>query len=162
MVWQTIRSPKIVVLSLALASLVILAGLIAWWWWPGNPVRLQAGDPAVVNRGESLYAEYCASCHGGDLAGEPDWRTRKPNGRLPAPPHDESGHTWHHPDEQLFRITKYGVGATAGLDDYQSDMPAYRSTLTDAEIVAVLSYIKSTWPEEIRRRHDVMSGQGGE
>ncbi|TNE39067.1 MAG: cytochrome c, partial [Sphingomonadales bacterium] len=30
----------------------------------------------------------------------------------------------------------------------------YADTLSDAEIIAVLSYIKSTWPEEIRARHD--------
>ena len=32
---------------------------------------------------------------------------------LPAPPHNETGHTWHHPDEMLFAITKYG---REGLD----------------------------------------------
>jgi mono/diheme cytochrome c family protein len=30
-------------------------------------------------------------------------------------------------------------------------MPAFAGTLTDEEIWAVLAYIKSAWPEEIRK-----------
>ena len=41
-----------------------------------------------------------------------------------------------------------------GDPDYASDMPAFVDTLTDAEIIAVLTYIKSTWPADIRERHD--------
>jgi len=142
-------------------SLIVLAGLGFWWFQAAPAVVLTPDDPAVVSRGESLYVQHCASCHGVDLSGEPDWRTRKPSGRLPAPPHDVSGHTWHHPDQQLFRITKLGVGEVAGLDDYQSDMPAYAGILSDAEILAVLSYIKSTWPAQFRRRHDELNRQAG-
>lgn len=144
--------------ALALCLVVIVVGGAGWFWF--NPgIHLSPDDPAVVSQGERLYGQYCASCHGVDLAGEPDWHIRKPNGRLPAPPHDESGHTWHHPDEQLFQLTKYGIGAAVGLDDYESDMPAYQNLLSDAEIIAVLSYIKSTWPEEVRRRHDSLNQQ---
>lgn len=148
------QSRRLLVLAAVLLALVSLLAAGLWWWQHTSVVRLSADNPAVVSQGEVLYGQHCASCHGVDLAGEPDWRSRKANGRLPAPPHDESGHTWHHPDAQLFHITKLGVGAAAGLDDYQSDMPAYDDILTDAEILAVLSYIKSTWPEQIRRRHD--------
>jgi hypothetical protein len=45
---------------------------------------------------------------GANLEGQPNWKERQANGRLPAPPHDASGHTWHHPDAQLFGITKQG------------------------------------------------------
>lgn len=101
--------------------------------------------------GKQVYDTHCASCHGAKLEGQPRWRERQPNGRLPAPPHDPSGHTWHHPDATLFRITKEGVSAIAG-GKYESDMPAYRGVLTDAEIWAVLAYIKSTWPPAIQSR----------
>ena len=106
-------------------------------------------DPALVSQGKALYLQHCASCHGASLEGQPNWRTRMPNGRLPAPPHDESGHTWHHADAVLVDITKNGLvpGKTAP-DDYQSDMPAFGALLSDAEIGAVLAYIKSTWPPE--------------
>lgn len=84
--------------------------------------------------------------------GQPNWRERLAHGRLPAPPHDETGHTWHHPDVVLFDLVKNGLvpGRTAPLG-YQSDMPAFGSTLSDEQIVAVLAYIKSTWPPEILR-----------
>ena len=69
---------------------------------------------------------------------------------MPAPPHDETGHTWHHPDEQLFRITKYGVKPPLAPPGYESDMPAFDGVLTDAEIWVVLAYIKSLWPTKSR------------
>lgn len=104
--------------------------------------------------GQKVYAAHCAACHGQRLEGQPNWRERGADGRLPAPPHDASGHTWHHPDEVLFRITKHGVAKAANLKNYESAMPAYEGRLSDEEIVAVLSWIKSTWPPEIRARVD--------
>lgn len=105
-------------------------------------------DAAMVAQGQDIYAESCASCHGANLEGAPDWRRRNESGRMPAPPHDESGHTWHHSDADLFTITKFGVGAV--VPGYESDMPAFEGILSDAEIEAVLAYIKSTWPERQR------------
>ncbi len=57
-----------------------------------------AANPKMVALGRTVYAEHCAECHGKNLEGEPDWRTPKADGTLPAPPHDDSGHTWHHGD----------------------------------------------------------------
>ncbi|WP_420405514.1 c-type cytochrome [Nisaea sp.] len=121
-------------------------------------VRLRPGDTGLVAEGKIVYEAECAACHGLNLAGQPNWRERKPDGRLPAPPHDPSGHTWHHPDEQLFALTKYGPARIVG-DGYESDMPGYEGVLSDREILAVLSFIKSTWPPEIRRRHDAINMQ---
>jgi len=109
------------------------------------------GAPVTAEQvvlGRQVYAATCAACHGADLEGQPDWRRRNANGRMPAPPHDASGHTWHHADGQLFTITKHGLGAV--VPGYASDMPAYDGILTDAEIAAVLAFIKSTWPERER------------
>jgi len=132
----------------------LLAGVLVYTLTPADRgVRLDPEDPALVAQGAALYGEHCASCHGVRLEGQANWQQRKADGRLPAPPHDPSGHTWHHPDEILFLLTKEGVSAMAG-DGYESDMPAYEDVLTDAQIVAVLSYIKSTWPEAVRARHD--------
>lgn len=121
---------------------------------PPSPYRLQADDAAVTALGAKVYAMHCASCHGAKLEGQPNWRERDASGRLPAPPHDASGHTWHHPDEVLFRITREGVARAANLPGYESAMPAYAGVLTDAEIVAVLSWIKAQWPREIRRQQE--------
>ncbi|SFJ29021.1 c-type cytochrome [Albimonas pacifica] len=109
------------------------------------------GEPVAAEEiavGRELYAETCASCHGADLEGQADWKRRLDSGRMPAPPHDETGHTWHHSDQDLFAITKGGVEAV--VPDYESDMPAFDGILSDEEIEAVLGYIKSTWPERQR------------
>jgi mono/diheme cytochrome c family protein len=116
---------------------------------------IDPGDAVALASGKQLYAQACASCHGANLEGQADWRQRKADGRLPAPPHDPSGHTWHHPDAMLFAVTKYGPEVLA-KGDYKSDMPGFEGTLTDSEIVAVLAYIKSTWPSEIRARQAEM------
>ncbi len=138
-----------IVVSLAIAALA------AYRFWPMSAgARADADDPAQVALGRQVYDEACASCHGEKLEGQPDWRIRLENGRLPAPPHDASGHTWHHPDRQLFDMTKVGLRALSGLGDYETDMPAFQGTLSDDEIWAVLAYIKSTWPAEIRARRD--------
>jgi mono/diheme cytochrome c family protein len=110
----------------------------------------------VVSQGRQIYADQCATCHGADLGGQPDWRSPLPSGRLPAPPHDASGHTWHHPDDVLFRIVKEGTAAIVG-GGYESDMPGFADVLSDAEIEAVLAYIKSTWPERERRYQERVS-----
>jgi mono/diheme cytochrome c family protein len=101
--------------------------------------------------GESLYAEHCASCHGAELEGQSSWRTPLPDGRYPAPPHDATGHTWHHDDAYFFETTKYG-GQARARQSFVSGMPAFGDELTDDEIWAVLAFIKSRWPEEIRAR----------
>src|SRR5690348_1739477 len=76
-----------------------------------EPSASDPDDPKLVARGKVVYDAQCASCHGAKLEGQPDWRHRLPNGRMPAPPHDATGHTWHHSDKQLFDMTKSGPGA---------------------------------------------------
>ena len=120
----------------------------------------KAASPEQLALGQSVYGENCASCHGADLEGEPDWRQRRADGTLPAPPHDETGHTWHHPDFQLFAITKQGTAAFAP-EDYKTNMAGFSEVLSDEEIKAVLEYIKSRWPEEIRLRQADISRQAG-
>ncbi|MEK9673731.1 MAG: cytochrome c [Rhodospirillaceae bacterium] len=116
-------------------------------------VVLTPHDAAVVARGKDVYRDQCAQCHGANLEGEAGWREPLPNGRMKAPPHDASGHTWHHADAVLFKITKYGPAKVVG-GGYQSNMPGFVEQVSDADIVAVLSYIKSTWPDRIKQRHD--------
>lgn len=118
------------------------------------PSLLRPDDAKVTALGATIYQAHCAACHGARLEGQPNWRIRDAAGRLPAPPHDASGHTWHHPDAVLFAITKQGVARAANLPGYDSAMPAFEGVLTDAEIVAVLSWIKAQWPPEIRRQQD--------
>ena len=135
-------------IGLVLAALLAGAGYLA-----SERLRAPAAapDPARLAEGLALYGEHCAACHGAELEGEPNWRRRKPDGLLPAPPHDATGHTWHHPDRQLFEITKLGTAALIG-PSYQTAMGPFGEVLSDDEIWAVLAYIKSRWPDKIRTR----------
>ncbi len=118
---------------------------------PG-PAFASAASAASVAEGEALYQENCASCHGASLEGQPNWREPDADGRLPAPPHDETGHTWHHPDSMLFDYTKFGGQATLAAMgvELNSGMPAFGAELTDEQIRSILDYIKSTWPARVR------------
>ena len=138
------------------SGLVVVAVLAGILWFMPNP-RSDA-DPEILATGERVYRTECAACHGVSLEGQPDWRSRNSAGRLPAPPHDASGHTWHHPMKVLFEITKFGVARFAG-PGYVSDMPVYESRLTDDEIWAVLAYIREQWPPDVRKRHFEIDAQ---
>lgn len=116
-------------------------------------------DPAQLTLGQKIYAQHCAACHGAKLEGQPNWRAKLPSGRMPAPPHDDSGHTWHHPDEVLFGITKNGLVPPYAPAGYESDMPAFAGTLSDAEIRAVLAYIASHWSAEVLKLRAEMTQQ---
>ena len=119
-------------------------GMIAALAWPTAPLAespLRPDDPKAVELGARIYAEACASCHGAELEGEPDWRSPRADGSRPAPPHDATG-----------------LGPDA---DVAWGMPLFDEVLTDEEIIAALSYIKSTWPEDIRAVHDEIEGRAG-
>lgn len=123
------------------AGAMLAIGLIALLVWVVAGYR---ADSAQIAVGRDVYAGNCASCHGTNLEGQPDWQTPLPSGRMPAPPHDASGHTWHHSDSELFTITKKGMAAV--VPGYSSDMPSFEGVLSDDQIHAVLAFIKSTWP----------------
>jgi mono/diheme cytochrome c family protein len=141
---------------IGIGILGVAAGLAAGWAWQRAKANaIDYTDAAQVAQGRGLYQTHCASCHGAHLQGEPDWQTRKPGGELPAPPHDASGHTWHHPEEQLFAIIKHGMARFAP-PGYKTAMPSFVGVLTDSEIRAVLAYIESSWPAEIHQRRAAM------
>ncbi|TCS60576.1 c-type cytochrome [Varunaivibrio sulfuroxidans] len=116
--------------------------------------RMDATNAKAVSRGEVLYAANCASCHGDNLQGESkNWKIRKSDGLLPAPPHDVSGHTWHHSDAMLFSYTKFG-GAAIAPKGFKSGMPAFGEKLSDQDIWSLLSFIKSQWPAQAQARQE--------
>lgn len=132
-------------------AMAFLIGAIAFALWEARTPLIDADDPALVGEGARLYATYCSACHGANLEGQAGWREPLPIGRMPAPPHDATGHTWHHPDAVLFGITKDGlVPGKYAPPGYESDMPGFGGVLSDAQIRAVLAYIKSTWPARER------------
>ena len=144
---------SIALVALGLAYLVTLPTETA-----EASITLKPNEPAVVSSGKQVYAQNCASCHGVALEGQTNWRQRDNDGYMPAPPHDETGHTWHHPDTYLFLMTKYGIEKMIGKT-YPNNMPAYEDELSDEEIIAALSFIKSTWSNTVKRQHDQINAR---
>lgn len=108
-------------------------------------------DPAQISQGQQVYATHCASCHGVNLEGQPNWKEQNEDKSFRAPPHDAKGHTWHHADSLLLEAIELGGARYEGMDiGGTSNMPAFGQILTAEEITAVLTYIKSTWPEGAR------------
>mgnify|MGYP006271237477 FL=1 len=143
-----------------LAAAVALTGAAAaGWFWSGSSSGSAGGTYAAdLARGEAIYAEACASCHGADLEGQADWRSPGPDGRLPAPPHDATGHTWHHSDRVLLDITMRGTAAVVG-GGYESNMPGFGDIHSEDELRDVLEWIKTRWPERERAHQAQVTAQ---
>ena len=111
------------------------------------------GSDETLSRGETLYKENCLSCHGGESGGE---ISDSP------PPHNQNGHTWHHPDCQLTEITLRGPSAWGGTPGPGS-MPAFEGRLSEDDIAAILAYIKTWWTDEQRAyQSDITQAQCSE
>jgi len=140
--WIVVGAAALAVIAVVVAVAVLLLG--------SGGSRGQAPGPEQVRRGEEIYQASCASCHGARGEGDPNWRTRNADGSFKSPPHDNSGHTWHHGDGQLFNIVKHGGQGYAG-PGLASRMPGFGEQLSDQEIRAVIAFLKSFWGAEERR-----------
>ena len=135
--------------SAALVCYMVAVGIFALTARSAD--RSDSANSRVLAQGQKIYAANCAVCHGAHLEGQSNWQTAGADGRMPAPPHDESGHTWHHPDEYLIHVVEQGI--VPGVDrptDYQGNMPAFGKTLRRDDVIAVLSFIKSRWSYDYR------------
>ncbi|MCR8548313.1 cytochrome c [Salipiger sp. P9] len=150
-------------IKIALAAGAVAALAAGGWAYaqmtaPAVPGLFPYTDAARVANGAALYAETCAACHGAQLEGEPNWKEPDADGYLPAPPHDPSGHTWHHPDAQLLAIVTHGTEALVG-GSYKSRMTGFGEILSEDEILDVMAYIKSTWPEQVVAFHNEVNAR---
>ncbi|MBI1882364.1 MAG: c-type cytochrome [Chloroflexi bacterium] len=107
-------------------------------------------DAVEVTLGRQIYLEQCSVCHGQNAEGQPNWKQPDANGNMPAPPHDDTGHTWHHADGLLYEIIRDGFRDPLKPPDSPLTMPAFGDKLSDAEIRAVIAYFKSLWSEQSR------------
>ncbi len=118
---------------------------------PGPEIPpLPSFNPDEIALGKKVYAENCAECHGENLEGEADWKMQNEDKSFRSPPHDADGHTWHHGDRVLIESIRAGGARLPDNIGGFSNMPAFEDTLTEDEITAVLNYIKSTWPDDLR------------
>ena len=130
--------------------------------WEPTTVSLEVPplDPNLVALGEIVYAQNCASCHGVNLEGQTGWKDQNEDGSFKAPPHNADGHTWHHADSLLLEAIELGGARFEGLNiGGMSNMPAFGEILTDEEVTAVLAFIKSTWPADMRAMQQQASNQ---
>jgi len=105
-----------------------------------------AAENAEIPKGQEVYEQNCEECHGVKAIGEDPG---KPNGSLDtAPALNGTAHTWHHPPVFLFQKIKNRIV------NKSSPMPPFSDILSDDEINAVLAYIKSLWPEDIRKQYN--------
>jgi mono/diheme cytochrome c family protein len=129
-------------LCIALA-LIVLAACTA-----ESAPALPAADGGID--GEALYLQHCAACHGAEGEGQPNWRIPNEQGVYPAPPHDSSGHTWHHSDRLLLTIIAEGGSMPA------TGMPDFGNALSQTEMEAILAHIKTFWgPDERQFQQEV-------
>jgi mono/diheme cytochrome c family protein len=145
-------NPKALIM---IGAVLVALGIGAWFAFGGGPGNgptgsADAGNPQLVALGKTVYDKSCAACHGAKLEGQENWKARRPDGTFGAPPHDATGHTWHHADALLFQMTKFG-GAAAAPAGFKSGMPAFKDDLSDREIWAALAFIKSRWPARVRK-----------
>jgi len=144
------RVPLAAILPLVIGVAAVAgAGVLYARGHAARPHFADADNARLVAEGQGLYTARCAQCHGANLEGQPDWQTVGADGRVRAPPQDETGHSWMHNDEQLFRFVKYSMIDVAA-PGYVSPMPAFGGQLSDRQIEAVLAFIKSRWPTGVR------------
>ena len=149
---------KIAILKIAILSLLFIGGTTAIWlvYRPSptdnvSNITLTPASATVMADGKMVYQEFCAPCHGINGEGQaPDAPfDRDENGLFPAPPHNETGHTWHHADTLIFEIIRDGGKGDPNL--FQ-EMPAFGEQLTETQIKAVMAYIKTLWTDDQRVR----------
>jgi len=97
----------------------------------------------VVDYGTELFQQNCAVCHGVNAEGTKEWKKTDANGNYPPPPLDGSAHAWHHSIPQLARSIKEGGIKLGGV------MPAFGEKLSDQEVLAVIAFFQSKWPDEV-------------
>lgn len=139
----------------------ITAGSIYWDRWSNDhATAADHANPAQVALGRSLYDQHCAFCHGNDLAGKPGWDGNYPAGGRPPLPLDGSGAISRLGDRDLFDVAKFG-GQPFSPPEYRNAMPGFEGRLADADIWAILAFVKSRWPEAVRERQRELAKAGG-
>ena len=125
-----------------------------------QPINTVSVEP-TTRTGQEIFASTCAACHGVNGEGQPNWNIPNEDGSLPAPPLNGDAHTWHHGDGLLYRIVSEGGGflEVPGFPNFKSRMPAFGEQLSHAELVAVITYIKTFWTGKTSQGLSILEAQ---
>ena len=129
--------------SLILALLLIPTSLYFYFNCDKNRVENRWYTKQQVAKGEKIFLNNCATCHGKKAQKTVNWKKTLPDGSYPPPPLNGSAHAWHHSFKQYIEII------TLGGKPYKGNMPAFYDTLTLEEKKAAISYFQSFWSDEI-------------
>ena len=97
-------------------------------------------------RGDVLFQANCQVCHGKEGVATENWRKRDANGNLLPPPLNGTAHTWHHSPAVLIKTIEEGGSKLGGT------MPGFAEKLSLQDMVAIIGYLNSLWPNEIYSR----------
>ena len=127
--------------AVGLSAALIGGGL--WLAWASTPSWPDTISTLLrERRGQQVYDASCVSCHAGPTGGAID--------DYP-PRHNANGHTWHHPDCFIIRVTRDGISQPSALAPTGAPtMPGFGDRLSPDDIDAVLAYIKTLWTPEQR------------
>ena len=107
-----------------------------------------ADAPPDIEVGKKLYAVHCAECHGENGIGQDQenlWGGKDSQGDFIAPALNGKAHSWHHSPKYLFKYTKIGSPKKG------SSMPGYGTELNNHEILSIIAYFQSLWPDKIKK-----------
>ena len=107
-----------------------------------------AEEAPDIEVGKKLYAVHCAECHGENGTGQDQenlWGGKDSNGDFIAPALNGKAHSWHHSPKYLFKYLKIGSWKKG------SSMPAYGEELNNHEMLSIIAYFQSLWPEPIKK-----------
>jgi thiol:disulfide interchange protein DsbC len=99
---------------------------------------------AQISNGETIFQQNCASCHGANANGSPDWPQAR--GEKAAPPLNGSANSRNKSIEQLMQVIRQGSIQIGG------SMPAFKNALSEPEIIQVIAYFQSKWPDEVYQK----------
>lgn len=140
---------------LGVATIIALIITVSWISYERHAVETEIKadrfNAAQVSLGKSLYLANCAFCHGDNLEGKPGWDGRYPGGGRPALPLDGETAITRLSDQDIMDVTKYG-GQPFSPADYRNDMPGFEMQLSDADIWAIVAFIKSRWSDDAIER----------
>ena len=86
--------------------------------------------------GQGLYEKHCAGCHGSDGAGVPGAYPRLANNRAV---------TMATPANLVHVVLRGGFAPVTAGNPRPFGMPPFATVLSDAEVAAILSYLRSAW-----------------